>query len=48
VDGSMNPKNAILAKQNGANVFVSGSFILASKDVDKAIEELKGAVSDSD
>jgi ribulose-phosphate 3-epimerase len=47
VDGSMNPKNAALAKHFGANIFVSGSYILASNDVDKAIKELEEAVTNS-
>lgn len=47
VDGCMNSRNAALARHYGANVFVSGSYILASKDVNKAIKELEEAVSDS-
>ena len=45
VDGCMNPKNAKLAKNSGANIFASGSYIFKSKNVDKALKELKYAVS---
>ena len=45
VDGCMNPKNAKLAKAAGANIFVSGSYILKSNNVDRAINELKEAIS---
>lgn len=45
VDGCMNPKNAKLAKNAGVNVFASGSYIFKSKNVDKALKELKDAVS---
>ena len=45
VDGCMNPKNAKLAKNSGANIFASGSYIFNSKNMDKALEELKDAVS---
>lgn len=44
VDGCMNPKNARLAKDSGANVFASGSYIFKSKNVDKAIKELEDAI----
>lgn len=44
VDGGMNPKNARLAKDSGANIFASGSYIFKSKDIDKAIKELEDAV----
>ncbi len=45
VDGCMNPKNAKLARAAGANIFVSGSYILKSKNIDRAINELKEAIS---
>jgi ribulose-phosphate 3-epimerase len=45
VDGCMNPKNAKLARDAGANIFVSGSFILKSDNVTGAINELKEAIS---
>jgi ribulose-phosphate 3-epimerase len=43
VDGCMNPRNVKLAKQAGANIFASGSFIIKSENIDQAIEELKKA-----
>ncbi len=45
VDGCMNLKNAGLARDSGANIFVSGSYIFKSKNIDKAIKELGDAVS---
>ncbi|MCW3991555.1 MAG: ribulose-phosphate 3-epimerase [Candidatus Bathyarchaeota archaeon] len=45
VDGGMNPENARLARDAGANTFASGSYILKSGDTEKAIKELKDAVS---
>lgn len=44
VDGGMNHKNARLARDFGANIFASGSYIFKSDDIDKAIEELEDAV----
>lgn len=43
VDGCMNPKNVKLAKQAGANIFASGSYILKSKNINRSIIELKKA-----
>ena len=40
VDGGMNPENALLALEAGADVIVSGSYILKSDDVKRAILEL--------
>ena len=45
VDGGMNPANARLAREHGANVFASGSHIFKSSDIDRAIKELEAAVS---
>lgn len=45
VDGGMNPKNARLARDSGANIFASGSYVFKSEDIDKAIKELEKAVS---
>lgn len=45
VDGCMNQINAKLARNAGANIFASGSYIFKSKNVDKALKELKDAVS---
>jgi ribulose-phosphate 3-epimerase len=45
VDGCMNPKNAEIAKNAGANIFASGSYIFKSSDIDEAIQELNEAVS---
>jgi ribulose-phosphate 3-epimerase len=44
VDGCMNPKNAGIARNAGANVFASGSYIFKSANIDKAIQELNKAV----
>jgi ribulose-phosphate 3-epimerase len=44
VDGCMNPKNAKLAKEAGANLFVSGSHIFKSPNVDVALKELEDAI----
>lgn len=45
VDGCMNPKNVKLSKEAGANIFVSGSYILKSNNINQAINELKKAIS---
>jgi len=44
VDGCINPRNARLAKDSGANVFAAGSYILNNDNVVQAISELKEAV----
>ena len=44
VDGCMNPENARIAKEAGATVYASGSYVLKSSDVDGAIKKLKDAV----
>jgi ribulose-phosphate 3-epimerase len=44
VDGCMNPENAKMARDAGANIIASGSYILKSEDVEKAINELAKAV----
>lgn len=44
VDGGMNPRNARLARESGANIFTSGSYIFKSEDIDKALKELKDAI----
>lgn len=41
VDGGINPVTAKKLANIGISIFVSGSFILKSEDVGKAIEELK-------
>lgn len=43
VDGGMNPATAKKAVEAGANVIVAGSYIFNSADVEKVIEELRGA-----
>ncbi len=43
VDGCQNPANIKIAKEAGANIFASGSYIFKSDDVEKAIKELKDA-----
>ena len=45
VDGCMNPENARLTKNAGANIFASGSYIFKSENVDRALKELKDAIS---
>jgi ribulose-phosphate 3-epimerase len=45
VDGCMNPETAKLAKEYGANIFVSGSYIFKNNNIDKAIKELRESVS---
>ena len=44
VDGGMNPTNARLARDAGANIFASGSYLFKSSDIDGAIKELEDAV----
>jgi ribulose-phosphate 3-epimerase len=44
VDGCENPKNARLAKEAGATIFASGSFIHKSDDPGRAIKEMYEAV----
>ncbi len=44
VDGGMNPEKIKLAKEAGANMFVSGSFIMKAKDPKKNMRELKRAL----
>jgi ribulose-phosphate 3-epimerase len=44
VDGCMNPINARVAKDAGATIFASGSFVIKSSDPAGAIKELKDAV----
>ncbi len=41
VDGGMNPENIKDAADAGANLFVVGSFIQASKDAAKSVQKLK-------
>jgi ribulose-phosphate 3-epimerase len=47
VDGGINPRNARLAKESGANIFASGSYIFKRDDVDRAVNELKKAVMEA-
>jgi len=44
VDGGINPRNARLARESGANLFASGSYIFKSDDLNRAVNELKEAV----
>lgn len=41
VDGGINSETAEMAKQAGANILVSGSYIIKSEDYKKTISELK-------
>jgi len=43
VDGCMNPENVKLARESGANIFASGSYILRSDNIDEALIELGNA-----
>lgn len=47
VDGGINPETAKLAKEAGADVLVSASYIFGSKNPKKAYKELKGLVQKS-
>lgn len=42
VDGGMNPQTARVVKGAGADIIVSGSYIMNAQDIGKAIMELKG------
>ncbi len=44
VDGCMNPENARVAKDAGATIFASGSFVIKSSDPERAIKDLEEAV----
>lgn len=44
VDGCMNPENAKVAKEAGATIYASGSYVMKSGDPGKRIKELKEAV----
>ncbi|MFQ5820674.1 MAG: hypothetical protein ACE5I5_11850 [Candidatus Heimdallarchaeota archaeon] len=44
VDGCVDLKTVRLAKDAGANIFASGSFIIKSSDPERAIKELENAV----
>jgi ribulose-phosphate 3-epimerase len=44
VDGCINPKNARLAKEYGANIFAAGSYIFKNKSIVQAINDLKEAI----
>jgi ribulose-phosphate 3-epimerase len=43
VDGCMNPENVKLARESGANIFASGSYILKSENIDEALMDLSNA-----
>jgi ribulose-phosphate 3-epimerase len=44
VDGGMTPDNARAAREAGANIFASGSYILKSNDVSRALQDLEREV----
>lgn len=44
VDGAMNPENARRAREAGANIFASGSYLMKSDDLQKALKTLEEAV----
>ena len=44
VDGGINPETAKLAREAGADILVSGAYILNSGDAKDAIRNLKGVV----
>ena len=41
VDGGMNPKRIVLAKKAGADIFISGSYVMKSDDPKKRLKELE-------
>jgi ribulose-phosphate 3-epimerase len=43
VDGCMNPDHIRMAREAGANIFDSGSYVMKSDDVDEALSELREA-----
>jgi ribulose-phosphate 3-epimerase len=45
VDGGMNPDNARAAREAGANIFASGSYIIRSQYIGRAFRELEEAIS---
>ena len=46
VDGGINKETAKEAVDAGANVLVAGTFVFESKDVKRAIQDLRGSVCD--
>jgi len=44
-DGGMNPVTSRLAINAGVNIIASGSFLIKSSNIEKAMKELKNAVS---
>jgi len=40
VDGAMNPENVRKAREAGANIFASGSYLMKSSDIQKALKTL--------
>ncbi len=44
VDGAINPINAKKAREAGATIFASGSFIMKSPDINTALTELQEAI----
>jgi ribulose-phosphate 3-epimerase len=44
VDGGMNPENAKRAKNAGATIFASGSYIMKSENPKKSIKDMKAAL----
>ena len=40
VDGGMNPENTKATREAGANIIASGSFIMKSGNVERALEAL--------
>ncbi len=46
VDGGITDKTIELVNEAGTNLFVSGSFIVKSKDVGNAVKMLKDKVKD--
>ena len=45
VDGGMNPVHIKLAKKAGADIFISGSYVMKTEDPKKAMTTLKKAIS---
>ena len=44
VDGGVNPERIARMKKAGANIFISGSYIIKSENARTAIENLKKAM----
>ena len=48
VDGGMNPENIKLAREAGANRFISGSYLLNSEDIEETSKKLNELIEGGD